>query len=89
MESRNPDFWNASSCFCGTGSVKVLLKRIKLAPIMRAFSVLTPFPFIRRKHHQSPGSDQDFFGSHPRSSQVPHGTGRESMIATDQPALRI
>ena len=36
---------------------------------------------------RAPAPTSTFFGSHPRSSHVPP-YGRESMIATDQPALR-
>src|SRR5260370_14384563 len=55
---------------------------------MCAFWVFTPFPFIRRKASiRAPGPTRSFCGSHPRSSPVPPN-GRESIIATDQPALR-
>src|SRR5713226_6219051 len=83
-----PDFWNACSCFCGAGSVKVLLKRIASAQSICAASLFKPFPFIRfTASMRAPTPTSTFFGSHPRSWQVPPND-RESLIATDQPALR-
>ena len=76
------------SCLCGTGSVKVLLKSIESAQSMCAASLFRPFPFIRlTASMRAPVPTSTFFGSHPRSWQVPPN-GRESLIATDQPALR-
>src|SRR6266404_6078457 len=50
--------------------------------------VATPFPCMRRfQSINSAAPTSTFFGSHPRKAQVPP-YGRESMIATSQPALR-
>src|SRR5438128_5799073 len=55
---------------------------------MCAASLFKPFPFIRlTASMRVPTPTSTFFGSHPRSWQVPPN-GRESLIATDQPALR-
>src|SRR5258708_16867865 len=72
----------------GTVSVKVRLKRMSSAHSIRASSAWTPRPFIRLTQSMaSAAPTSTFFGSHPRSAQVPP-KGLESIIATSQPAER-
>src|SRR2546425_12453683 len=76
------------SLLSGTGSVKVLLKRMSEDQSIFASFDETPSPSIRRfQSINSAAPTRTFLGSQPRRAQVPPN-GLESMIATSQPALR-
>src|SRR5712691_2030789 len=76
------------SLFSGTGSVKVLLKRTSADQSIFASFDETPLPSIRRiQSIRSAAPTRTFLGSQPRRAHVPPN-GRESMMATSQPAFR-
>lgn len=83
-----PALAKASSRWRGTGSVNVRLKRISADHSIRAPSDRTPQPSMTRARSMtSAAPTSTFFGSQPRRTQVPP-KGRESTIATRQPARR-
>src|SRR6185437_7179205 len=72
----------------GKGSVNVRLNRIKSGQSIAVSPSLIPFPRILRCESMiSAAPTSTFFGSQPRNPQVPP-YGRESAIATCQPAAR-
>src|SRR6266581_4207313 len=75
------------SCFPGTGSVKPRLNAISSGQSTFSFPAT---PRVRMRDAKSTASAPEisiFFGSHPRSAQVPPN-GRKSITATLQPAAR-
>src|SRR5713226_6258656 len=83
-----PAFASPSSWRFGTGSVKERLKCINSCQSIWSCSARIPFPFIRRAQSvTSAAPTNTFFGSQPRSAQVPPN-GLESTIATCHPAAR-
>src|SRR6266700_3176706 len=75
------------SCFPGTGSVKPRLNAINSGQSMSSFPAT---PRVRMRDAKSTASAPEtsiFFGSQPRSAQVPPN-GRKSITATLQPAAR-
>src|SRR5712692_7396690 len=83
-----PALANHCSVLFGTGSVNVLLKRIKAAQSISVPFDTIPFPCIRLFQSTiSAAPTSTFFGSQPRNGQVPP-KGLESIIATSQPADR-
>src|SRR5260370_2603866 len=83
-----PALAKLSSRCLGTGCVKVRLKRISSRQSIESCSDRIPLPFIRRAQSiTSAAPTSTFFGSQPRSAQVPPN-GLESTIATCHPAAR-
>ncbi len=83
-----PAWWKLFSRLAGVGSVNVRLKRINSLQSIRIPRPSTPFPSSRRAAFTtSAAPTRTFFGSQPRSAQVPPN-GRSSTTATVQPAAR-
>src|SRR5262249_53826372 len=83
-----PCFWNPASWLLGTSAISDRLNAIRRGHSIRVFDDSIPLSLKRRTHSTaSVPPTSIFFGSHPRSAQVPPN-GRESTTATVQPAAR-
>ena len=83
-----PAFAYPCSVSCGIGSVIPRFTRIRAGQSMAIPSARTPVSAsARAPWTASAAATRTFFGVHPRSAHVPPN-GRESTIATVQPAAR-